>query len=225
MEMKNIYTSQFKNEIGTVSSYIESDLSDSAQISNVGNSTLIRTKGHSIQLIEFKLDISWIPKGMSFEDSKGWIWKIDKINNIKEQLELNCIIVDPSEDLTSARDTGEWLDALEIENESKVLHIGTEDSESLYSRAQVSDCMPIRFIKIFGDDPYGFSFTDYLDFGFKTIIPELNTGEQIYFHYLSAINSIKPSLQYPDERDVSTWYAVEQTEKFLENELQIKYIG
>ena len=85
--------------------------------------------------------------------------------------------------------------------------------------------MPTRFVELFGDYPYSLSFTEYLDFGFKTVIPELYTGEQIYFHYLSAINSIKPSLQYPDEQDVSTWYAVEQTKKFLEKELKIKYFG
>ncbi len=211
--------------MGIVSSYLESDVCDSAQISDIENSTFIRTKGHSIQLFEFKLSNSWIPQGLSIEDSMGWIWKIDKINNIKEQLVLNCNIVDPSDDLTSGSDTGEWLDALQIENKSKVLHIGTEDSESLCSRAKASDCMPTRFVNLFGDYPYSFSFTEYLDFGFKTLIPELYTGEQIYFHYLSAINSIKPSVQYPEEQDVSTWYAVEQTKKFLEKELKIRYFG
>jgi hypothetical protein len=61
------------------------------------------------QLFEFKLSNSWIPNGMSFEDSMGWIWKIDKINYIKEQLVLSCNIVNPSGDLTSASDTGEWF--------------------------------------------------------------------------------------------------------------------
>ena len=145
--MKTLYTSNFQTEIGIISSYLESDITNSPEISQFENSILLKTKGHLIQLFEFKLSTTWIPTTMSFEDSMGWIWKIDKINNVKEQLFLYCVVANPSQSLISTPSTGEWLNALEIENQSKVLHIGTEDSESLYYRAETSNCMPKRLIE------------------------------------------------------------------------------
>lgn len=219
--MNILYSSDFPTEIGVVSSILESNINDPFQISAINNSTTIETSGHIINLVTFKLKNEWIPSAMRFEDSHGWIWKIKKKKNINEKFLIKCTVLMPSKNLTSAPDSGECLDAIEIESENKVLHIGTEDGECLWARAKASDFMPGRLIKYFGKDPLSYSFTEYLDFGFKTEIPDLRANEQIYFHFLSAINTIKPSIQYPDERDVSTWFAVDQTKNFLEKELNL----
>ena len=218
--MKTIYSSKFRCELGIIISSLESDNFIHPNISKSGNIMTIETKAHIVELIELKLKNNWIPNGMSFENSNGWIWKIKKNKNIEETISINCNLIEPTDNLNSGYDTGEYLDALEIENGVKVLHIGTEDSECLYERAKKSNMMPNRLIKdIKGDPTLPFYFTEYLDFGFRTKIPKLFVGENIYFHYLVAINTIKPSSEYPEEQDDSTWFAVDQSKEFLDKEL------
>lgn len=105
---------------------------------------------------------------------------------------------------------------MEIENDTHQLHMGTEDGEVLQARAETSNWMPNRFKKEFGFDR---SFTEYKDFGFRTAIPDLFKHEKVYFHFLVATNPVRQSSQYPDERDVSTWYAVDQFKEFLDEKV------
>lgn len=125
-------------------------------------------------------------------------------------------MVKHSSDTTWDFASGENLDAIEIENTKYIGHIGTEDSEALRYRAKVNKYLPARF-----GDKLGFSasrdysFTEYIDFGFKTYIPELKKGENIYFHFISAINEKKISKNNIDMTGMSTWCAVDQNiEKF-----------
>lgn len=80
--------------------------------------------------------------------------------------------------------------------------------------------MPRRFkneLSIF------YSFTEHIDHSFKTIVPHLNIEGKVYFHFLVATSIIKQSANYPDERDISTWSAVDQHKRFLDTDLQEKY--
>ena len=50
--------------------------------------------------------------------------------------------------------------------------------------------------------PTAYSFTEYIDFGFKTNIPKLLKREKIYFYFLVAINPIKPGLEDSKYSDI-----------------------
>ena len=76
--------------------------------------------------------------------------------------------------------------------------------------------MPQRFAEFLGDLGEQYSFTKYINFGFKTTIPQLEQQEQIYFHYLVATNKIQASLKHPNERNTSTWLAVDCPKRYLD---------
>jgi len=219
--MKSIFESYIDNELGRVSCEILSDCEFETKLSELSDSTVIKTNSHLCELVEIKLSNDWVPKGMSFEESKGWLWKIRKIGPAEEKLKLRCVL-NPDVEVSSSPDTGENLDSIEIEGKSKVLHIGTEDPEALYYRAEKSDCMPNRLVNE-SETRYALIYTNYLEYGFETEIPELFENETIYFHYLYAINSIKQSSAHPDELDISTWFAVEQRKDFLMREYEGKF--
>ena len=210
--MTTILIDNFETRLGTIRTWIETDGSNFQRQEN----SRFTTKGHEITFQAFDLKQVWTPEEMQYETSRGWRWFIRKANNQKEQLTIFCKLINPSSDTEWGTNSGEHLDAIEIENESHHLHIGTEDGEIMQYRADVSDWMPERFKVDLG---WSKSFTEYIDFGFKTTVPDLKESEKIYFHFMVATNSIKPSKDYPNERDISTWFAVDQYKKTLDEKL------
>lgn len=223
--MKVIFSSQFKNELGVLSSILESDTAYSINISKTNKLKYtiinIQTEAYSVYLFEFKINNCWLPKEMKIEDSLGWLWNIEKKNDIQEKLRITCSLINPSSNLSSEIDDGEWLDAIRITNTSKVMHIGTEDCESFFSRCKSSDCMPNRFIDFFDDGLNCYTFHNFMQYGFKTQVPDLYPGEKICFQYLSAIDKKEIIVNSKIENNLSTWFAVEQTRSFLVNKLNI----
>lgn len=119
------------------------------------------------------------------------------------------------------------MDAIEIKNKIYHLYIGTEDAEVLQFRAKLGDLMPQRFNNLLGwhwneakqQFDFCYSFTEYIDFGFKINIPKLFKGEKIYFHFLVATNPIQPSQEDSRYMDISTWLAVDRSKRFLDEYL------
>jgi len=209
-------TDDFNTELGVIRTWIEPVNNN---LPNGNNSLTFSTASHTITLEVFELKNEWLTDGMRFETSRGWRWHVKKINALKENLTIYCKLINPATGIEWSPNSGEHLDAIEIENKTFHLHIGTEDGEIMQSRARNSDEMPLRFL---GELDLGNSFTHYDGFGFKTVVPTLEENETIYFHFLIATNTIKQSVQYPEERDTSTWYAVEQSKEFLDNYLKVK---
>ena len=118
-------------------------------------------------------------------------------------------------------DSGENLDALWIENTTHFVSIGTEDGEVLNYRAIKNDYMPTRFVDKLGYKSEQFSFTNYLNTGFETLVPELYEHEKIYFQYLVAVNPRNKSKDYPNEDDISTNFAVDIPKRTLIKQLGI----
>lgn len=211
--MPIISSDDFETRLGTIQTWVETEKDGIIQQQNEFKVTTI---GHSISLQPFDLKQVWAPGTMEYESARGWRWFIHKTNDQKERLSIFCKLVNPSNDEEWGITSGEHLDAIEIENKTYHLHIGTEDGEMMHYRAEVSDWMPARFK---AEVNFYKSFTEYIDFGFKTSVPELEEGEKIYFHFIIAINPIKPSKDYPNERDASTWFAVDQFKKYLDKKL------
>jgi hypothetical protein len=173
------------------------------------SSQILQTENLSIEIIAFDDISAWTKKSRyPVEETKGWIVRITKRTEISEQVTIYCELKTTDLAITSEPDSGESLDAVWIENKTHFLSIGTEDGERLRFRAEKNDYLPIRFQKQLGYQSEYVSFTEYLPLGFRTIVPELRKDEKLYFHYLMATNPKKKSLEYPDEDDISTNFAV-----------------
>jgi len=203
----------FETDLGTIRTWIETDSTYTKEQDKLS----CATNGYNIYLSAFDLKQIWTGDTMECATTRGWRWFIDKTNDHKEQLIIFCKLINPMADTEFGANPGECLDAIEIESRSYHLHIGTEDGEMMQNRAEINNWMPERFKNEIG---LGKSFTEYIDFGFKIVIPDLNEKERIYFHFIIATNPIKASTDYPDERDVSTWLAVDQSKKWLDEKLE-----
>jgi hypothetical protein len=221
MKLEKTNIDSFETNLGKVDIVLTS--STNPKVSKSDNSTLIETSGHLIEVIAFNDIKNWTQDTNPIEKSIGWVVRIIKMNDLKEEISIQCSLMPKDEKTTSAIDTEESLDSLWIENETEVVSIGTEDGEMMKYRAEKGDWMPIRFKEKLGYQSNSeFSFTSYLDFGLETKLPELNRGEKIYFHYLVATNKKQKSKDYPDEDDISTNLAVDFPKWTLVERLKIK---
>ena len=133
-----------------------------------------------------------------------------------ENLYVICKLKNINPENTWGYDSGENLDAVEIENGKELLHIGTEDGEVMKWRAENNDWFPIRLKnEISIEKP----ITNYIDFGFESIIPNLEVNEKLYLHFLIAT---RKKAEMNDNENISTWIAVDNSKKELDK-LNRKY--
>ena len=187
------------------------------------HSRIINTQNFMIEIIQFNDIKNWRAQTIfPIQDSRGWIIRINKITDDNEGLVITCKLNTEDVDIKSFPDSGEHLDAIWIENKTHFLSIGTEDADVLRSRAEVKDYMPFRFANQLGNWLPHNSFTEYLNLGFKTTLPNLEKNERLYLHFLVAINPRKKSVEYPDDDDISTNFAVDYQKRVLIEKLRIK---
>lgn len=212
--MTILLTKKFETNLGTIQTLIESNRNSPAIKAEALSITSI---GHKITLEPFELLNEWLPQGMHFSTSIGWRYFIEKINDEAETLSIYCKLIDSASDTTWGPASGQYLDAISIKNKLDELHIGTEDGEMMEYRAEKEDWIPRRFKNELSIEK---SFTEYIPFGFKSIVPALKKDEKLYFHYLVATNPIHQSAVNPSEGDSSTWFAVDQSKEYLDDFLR-----
>jgi len=221
MELEKINIYSFDTKLGQVDFTLTTV--PNPRINKLTKSTIIETIGHLIEVIAFDDIKKWTEDTNPIETTHGWIVRVIKKNNLKEEISIKCTLTPKDKTITSSIDTGEYLDSLWIENEANVVSIGTEDGEMMKYRSEKEDWMPIRFKEKLGYQSNSeFSFTSYINFGLETNLPELYKDEKIYFHYLVATNKRKKSHYNPDEDDISTYLAVDFTKKALIERLDLK---
>jgi len=171
-----------------------------------GQSKIFKTIGYRVEIISFKIRLP-LYNGENVAESRGWIFRIEKINSADEMLEAYCMLSSHlgSTEFDSA--TGEHLDAIQADNSEWTLHIGTEDGEVLNARAENDDWFPPR---LKNDVDFCQSITEMKQNGLITKIPHLNKGEKLYIQYLVAYDK-------KDESKVNTWLAVDESKRNLEN--------
>jgi hypothetical protein len=171
-----------------------------------GQSKIFKTIGYRVEIISFKIRLP-LYNGENVAESRGWIFRIEKINSADEMLEAYCMLSSHlgSTEFDSA--TGEHLDAIQADNSEWTLHIGTEDGEVLNARAENDDWFPSR---LKNDVDFCQSITEMKQNGLITKIPHLNKGEKLHIQYLIAYDK-------KDESKVNTWLAVDESKRNLEN--------
>ena len=109
----------FKTPLGIISCELNSNLKF-VEFQNSGNYVngvyeRFKTSAHNIELIEFKVKHPFY-NGETITDSKCWIWRIKKVKEISENLELKVFITDLPKNAEIDFASGENLDAFEITN-------------------------------------------------------------------------------------------------------------
>lgn len=173
---------------------------------NKGNSELYKTEGHKIEIVSFKIRLP-LYNGDTLTDSFGWIFRIEKTVDVDEKIETYCLLDRINYEVTYDTAIGENLEAIQAESNEWTLHIGTEDGETLNSRAEIDDWFPPR-LKSKVD--FHHSISKMKQNGFVTKIPYLNIGEKIHIQYLTAYDK-------KDSQKVNTWLAVDEFKRKLEN--------
>lgn len=171
-----------------------------------GQSKIFKTIGYQVEIISFKIRLP-LYNGENVAESRGWIFRIEKTNNVYELLEAYCMLTGHLGSIEFDSATGEHLDAIQADNSEWTLHIGTEDGEVLNSRAENDDWFPPR---LKNDLDFCQSITEMKQNGLLTKIPLLNKGEKIHIQYLVAYDK-------KDECKVNTWLAVDESKRNLEN--------
>lgn len=222
-EMTPTYQDSFETGLGTIEILVLSP-EGHGQTEHQNCGVTIQTSTQKVQVVSFMLRNEWLPKGMSFKSSKGWAVRIEKTATGQAASQIKIQLLNPNADTSWGPATGECLDAIEINDEISHLYIGTEDSDALWARAEEDDWMPKRFASELGlHRQKSIQFTEFINFGLRTNVPQLEVGERIYFHYLVAVNSNKLSQQHPNERDIAAWFAVDQTKRNLEEYFKEEY--
>lgn len=170
-----------------------------------GHSEIYKTAGHKVEIISFKIRVP-LYNGDNLTDSLGWIFRIEKNSDTHESLETYCLLDKKTDDIEFDIATGEHLDAIEAYNQDWTLHIGTEDGEVLYSRAENDDWFPTRLKNKV--ESYQ-SITVMKRNGFTTRIPDLAKDEKVHIQYLIAYDK-------RDMEKVNTWLAVDEFKEKLE---------
>ncbi len=197
----------FETNLGEIELSIKSEYA--IQYSDEGN-LKVETENHKIEVLIIDLKELEFTEHMKIENSKGWRIYIEKKSDKSEKLYVTCKLLDRTSENTWCYNSGENLDAVEIENRKELLHIGTEDGERMKWRADNNDWFPIRLKnEISLEKP----LSKYIDFGFESIIPNLEINEKLYLHFLVATGK---KTEKNDNQNISTWIAVDKSKKELD---------
>ncbi|MBT9393921.1 hypothetical protein KLP40_12175 [Hymenobacter sp. NST-14] len=173
--------------------------------------------GHDVVLQKIKPTSDWLAVHMSVETMTAWQFYITKRKSSQEQLTISLQLRSGT-NVDGHVTTGQNLIAVEFENGSRQIHLGTEDEDAMAERARENDWLPRRLASVLGS--YSLEVTSATATGLETTIPQLEVGEQFYFHYILAENPFRESADYPGESDISTWVAVTQSKNRLERAWQ-----
>jgi hypothetical protein len=150
---------------------------------------------------------------MTVDTAVAWMLYITKPNALPERLYISFKLPDMAPSIQTGPNGGEWLTAIEFEDGARQLHLGTQDEE-YFAWCDKAAWMPSRLVPLLAD--YKLLVTQVEVDGLLTQVPELFIGEGFYLHYILAESPRRKSVEYPDNWDVATWYAVEQTRSTLE---------
>jgi hypothetical protein len=134
------------------------------------------------------------------------IWRIMCLS--KEALPVFKVTLNSNSSLESdgIPESGEGLVSISFENPEMQLSIGTEDEDSLNSRALVKEWMPNHFSgNIFS------SSIKYLANGLEVSLPYLKVQDCIQIQFIIASSSNR------NHKD-SCWFAVEQSSEYIQKE-------
>ncbi len=190
----------FETKLGIIN--FEISLPSNHKITSHNNKIDISTENFCIEVYLLKeyeksYNRNTLYPKFNIKEGIGWIFRLKKLTNSIEEVCIRCTLEPNAKDIIREPDSGEHLDSIWFTNHKYELNIGTEDGNVLRDRAKENNWMPSRFQDILGTWQPMFSFTKYLNYGFETEIPILKAEEEIYLHYLVALDDCKPNTVAP----------------------------
>lgn len=150
---------------------------------------------------------------MTVDTAIAWMLYLTKPNALRERLCISFKLPGMAASIQTGADTGEWLTAIGFEDGTRQLHLGTQDEE-YFAQYDKAAWMPSRLVPLLASNKLLVTQVEVDEL--LTQVPELFIGEGFYLHYILAESPRRKSVQYPDDWDVATWYAVEQNRSTLE---------
>ena len=215
MEVKECLYSE---TIGTGLGKVELRVNSSSELLNskIGeHSTAIQSVNYDRIIKRVLFPTVWLPDNMDVDTVTAWLFYITKRSEAQERLTICFELLNHLPQIQAEADTGQWLQAIEFEDGIRQVHIGTQD-ELWFAQYGENEWMPQRLVSALNRDEL--IITAVEKSGLKTTTPDLLIGEQFYLHYLLAESPRRKSKRYPDDWDVSTWYAVDQPQKTLQKD-------
>lgn len=182
-------------------------------IESEGQATSVVSTGHCITIKQVAAPTAWLPADMSVDSAIAWLFYITKPNELSERLLISFKLPGMASFIEAGADSGESLTAIEFEDGVRQLHLGTQDEE-YFSWCGKAAWMPSRLVPLLADNKL--LVTRIEANGLLTQVPELFVNEGFYLHYILAESPRRKSVEYPDEWDIATRNAVDQTRSTLE---------
>ena len=217
MKYSCIFKEIYQSQLGPLELLINSSNQLFAEENKKG---VLVTADYEVVIKKIAPYFDWLPAGMQVESAQAWLFYLSKRNAGSERLSFSIALQATNTVVQCGAATGQNLIAVEFENGTCQMHIGTEDEDAMAYRASISDHMPARFETLLSK--YEMEVTTITACGLFTQIPVLVMGEQFYFHYIVAENPCLQSTDYPNEADASTWFAVEQSKMQLERSWRVQ---
>ena len=137
-----------------------------------------------------------------------WRWFVEQLSDKPSVVSIDCFSTVDSKPCKTSFSSGELLEAVEIEAAALSIHMGTEDTDAHWSRAQHADWMPVRLESLLGNHRKRVvNWVAAIPGGLRIQLPELRQHERIYFHFAVAAKSNVAGGEIPP--DTSTWMAVD----------------
>lgn len=152
---------------------------------------LLKTKYHPL-----------LPSGMKVAYSWAYLWRINPKKNLSF-LTFECFLSPKQPIIDMDIETGEGLFSKSFSFGNEFIHIGTEDEDFLFQRAEANDGLPRRYIKEKKIDYADHNLVVASDLGIKVHLPPLKAGELAQLHFVIT-GGIDPT---------ANWFAVDPRPK------------
>lgn len=152
---------------------------------------LLKTKYHPL-----------LPSGMKIAYSWAYLWRIRPKKNLSV-LNFECFLrpIQPIIDMDI--ETGEGLFARSFSFGDEFIHIGTEDEDLLFQRANVNNGLPSRYVKEKKIDYDNQNLVVASDRGIRVHLPPLKAGELVQLQFVIAVGA----------DPTANWFAIDSSPK------------
>ncbi len=141
---------------------------------NLIRAELLKTKYHPILPSRMKVAYSW-----------AYIWRLKPKKNLSF-LTFECFLEPKQPIIDTDIETGEGLFSKSFSFGDEFIHIGTEDEDFLFQRAEVNDGLPSRYVKEKKIDYDNHNLVEPSDLGIKVHLPPLKAGELAQLQFVIA---------------------------------------
>lgn len=135
---------------------------------------LLKTQYHPLLPSHMKVAYSW-----------AYLWRVKPKKKLSF-LAFECFLGPKQPIIDTDIETGEGLFSKSFSFGDEFIHIGTEDEDFLFQRAEANDGLPSRYVKEKKIDYDNHNLVESFDLGIKVHLPPLKAGELAQLQFVIA---------------------------------------